>query len=152
MWQTDPQVFGIFSFFFFFFRDNAVEIKCHQVMVSCCHINAVVKLIIYFIIICFMENKYWSNLKMFISKVEDIDPVTALYYDVFTSIIMPNDWWVANWIILSYGNWCSWVIFTQYCFCWIPVCPSLWSIQTTFLVYGMYEKALDFVSICDYFS
>lgn len=89
---------------------------------------------------------------MFISKVEDIDPVTALYYDVFTSIIMPNDWSVANWIILSYGNLCSWVIFTQYWFCWIPVCSSLWSIQTTFLVYRMYEKALDFLSIYDYFS
>lgn len=89
---------------------------------------------------------------MFISKVEDIDPVTALYYDVFTSIIMPNDWLVANWIILSYGNLCSWVIFTQYWFCWIPVCSSLWSIQTTFLVYRMYEKALDFLSIYDYFS
>lgn len=38
-----------------------------------------------------MENKYWSNPKMFISKVEDIDPLTTLYYDVFTSIIMPND-------------------------------------------------------------
>lgn len=102
MCQTDPQVFSLLNFLFF--RDNAVEIKCHWVMVSCCHINAIVKPIIYFIIICFMENKYWSNPKMFISKVEDIDPVAAFHYDVFTSIIMPNDWWVANWIIFSYGK------------------------------------------------
>lgn len=80
-------------------------------MVSCCHINAIIKPIIYFIIICFMENKYWSNPKMFISKAEDIDPVTAHYYEVFASFIMPDDWGIANWIILSYGNWCSWVIF-----------------------------------------
>lgn len=102
MCQTDPQVFSLLNFLFF--SDNAVEIKCHWVMVSCCHINAIVKPIIYFIIICFMENKYWSNPKMFISKVEDIDPVAAFHYDVFTSIIMPNDWWVANWIIFSYGK------------------------------------------------
>lgn len=30
-----------------------------------------------------MEDKYWRNPNMFILKVEDIDPVTALYYDCF---------------------------------------------------------------------
>lgn len=43
-----------------------------------------------------MENKYWSNPQMFILKVEDIDPVTALCYDSFTSLIMANDCWIAN--------------------------------------------------------
>lgn len=38
-----------------------------------------------------MENKYWSNPEMLISKLEDVDPVAAFHYDVFTSIIMPND-------------------------------------------------------------
>lgn len=38
-----------------------------------------------------MENKYWNNPEMLISKVEYIAPMPAFHYDVLTSIIMPND-------------------------------------------------------------
>lgn len=48
---------------------------------------------------------------MLISKVEDIAPVPVFHYDVLTSIIMPNDWWVANWTAFSFGNWYRCVIY-----------------------------------------
>lgn len=133
MWQTHPQLLNcFFSFFFFSIRHNPIEIKSQNngflLRQKCCsktNFNSTIS--------HFMEKKYWRNPLIFILKVEDMDPETALCDEVFTSLVMADDWWIANRIILSYGNWCSWVIFTQQWFCWAPVCPSLWSVQITFL-------------------
>lgn len=78
-------------------------------MVFCWHLNAVVKPIIYFTINCFMEKKYWRNPQNVYVESRRHGSSMMMYL----LPIMANDWCIANWIILSYRNWCSWVIFTH---------------------------------------